>query len=80
MRWKAYVSKKFLKKSQLELRATMFDILNQNKGFDRDAKNGTTYENRYNTIGQYGMLSLIWNFTKAGIAAAPPTGGVMITR
>jgi Outer membrane protein beta-barrel family len=80
MRWKAYVSKKFLKNSQLELRATMFDILNQNKGFERDATNGTTYENRYNTIGQYGMLSLIWNFTKAGIAAAPPTGGVMITR
>src|SRR5690606_6291216 len=29
-RWNAYVSKKFLKNDQLELRASVFDILNQN--------------------------------------------------
>lgn len=63
-RWNAYVSKKFLKNDKLELRAMMYDILNQNVGFNRYAINNDVAENNYNTIRRYGMLSLIWNFTK----------------
>lgn len=63
-RWNAYVSKKFLKNDQLELRAMVYDILNQNIGFNRYAVNNDVVENNYNTIRRYGMLSLIWNFTK----------------
>lgn len=63
-RWNAYVAKKFLKNDQLELRAMVYDILNQNIGFNRYANNNEITENNYNTIRRYGMISLIWNFTK----------------
>jgi hypothetical protein len=62
----AYVSKKFLKNGQLELKAYAYDILNQNKGFMRSAQGNMITQNNYNTITQYGMLSLVWNFTKMG--------------
>lgn len=63
-RWNAWVGKKFLKSDALELRASVFDILNQNIGFQRYGYGNTVSEQNYNTIQRYGMLSLIWNFTK----------------
>lgn len=68
-RWNAYVSKKFLKSDALELRASVFDILNQNIGFQRYGSGNTVNEQNYNTIRRYGMLSLIWNFTKTAAGA-----------
>lgn len=75
--WNAYVSRKFLKGDQLELRASAFDILNQNIGFSRIGYGNTVTEESYNTIRRYGMLSLIWNFTKSP-AAAPQADGMQI--
>lgn len=72
-KWNAYVSKKFLKNEQLELRAYMNDMLNQNLGFSRFGTGNTVTEQNYNTIRRYGMLSLVWNFTKA--PAAPTDAG-----
>ncbi|HRO42624.1 MAG TPA: TonB-dependent receptor [Flavipsychrobacter sp.] len=66
--WTAYLSKKFMKNNQLELRATAYDILNQNVGYRRFGIGGNITEQSYNTIRRYGMLSLIWNFTKAPAA------------
>lgn len=63
-RWNAYVSKKFLKNDQLELRANVFDILNQNLGFSRFATSNNITESNYNTIRRYGLIQLIWNFTQ----------------
>lgn len=78
--WNAYVSKKFLKGDALELRFTGYDILNQNKGFSRVAYANTVTEQNYNTIRRYGMLSLIWNFTKSAAAApAEEAGSFIIT-
>lgn len=68
-KWNAYVSQKFLKNDQLELRATVFDILNQNVGFSRNAQSNYITQDNYNTIRRYGLLSLIWNFTKSAKAA-----------
>lgn len=70
-KWNAYVAKTFLKNDQLELRASVFDILNQNIGFNRYANNNQITENNYNTIRRYGMISLIWNFTKMAAGATP---------
>lgn len=67
--WNAYVSRKFLKNNQLELRASVFDILNQNIGFNRFAQNNYVTEDKYNTIRRYGLLSLTWNFTKSPLTA-----------
>lgn len=70
LRWNAYISKKFLKNDQLELKASVFDILNQNLGFNRYAQNNYVYQDSYNTIRRYGLLSLTWNFTKTPMGAA----------
>ncbi|WP_276132745.1 TonB-dependent receptor [Polluticoccus soli] len=72
-KWNAYVSKKFLKNDQLELRASVFDILNQNIGFNRTANNNYITEDRYNTVRRYGLISLIWNFTKSPLTAPAET-------
>ena len=63
VKWNAYFSKKFLKKSDLELRVSVFDILNQNIGYARTAQGNIITQNNYNTIRRYGMINLVWNFT-----------------
>jgi hypothetical protein len=80
-RWNAWVSKKFLKSDALEVRASVFDILDQNSGYNRYGTGNTVTEENYSTIRRYGMLSLIWNFTKspAGTPAAE-SGGMIIRR
>ncbi len=62
IKWSAYASKKFLKKKELTLKISVFDILNQNLGFTRTAQGNMITQNNYTTIRRYGMLSLIWNF------------------
>jgi hypothetical protein len=71
IRWNAYAGKKFLKSHELELKISVFDILNQNIGFTRTAQAGILTQNSYSTIRRYGMISLVWNFTyKPAVAAA----------
>ncbi len=74
----AYIGKKLRKKSDIEIRASVFDIFNQNVGYDRNAQAGIITENTYNTIRRYGMLSLIWNFSHTPAGAPPPPGGGMM--
>ena len=69
--WNAFISQRFLKNDQLELRASVSDILNQNLGFNRNASNNFITEQNYNTIRRYGMLTLTWNFTKTAMGATP---------
>lgn len=78
-KWNAYVSKKFLKNDQLELRMSMFDILNQNLGFYRYAQNNYVTEDNYNTIRRYGLLSLTWNFTKSAAGVPQQESNIIIT-
>ena len=78
VKWNAYLGKKFLKKSQLEARVSVFDILNQNIGYSRNASSGVITQNTYNTIRRYGMLNLIWNFTHTPAGTPPPSGGGMM--
>ena len=63
VKWNAYVTKKFLKKSELAVKVAIYDILNQNIGYSRTATGNTISQNSYNTIRRYAMLSLVWNFT-----------------
>ncbi len=80
MLWNAYLSRKFLKKSNLELRASVFDILNQNIGYSRTAQAGIITEDAYNSIRRYGMMSFIWNFSSMPGGAPPPSGPMMMMR
>jgi hypothetical protein len=78
VKWNAFIGKKFLKKGELEVKANVFDILNQNLGYNRTAQNGVIAESNYNTIRRYGMLQVVWNFTHTPIGApAAPSAIIM---
>ena len=77
IRWNAWVEKKFLKKSQLAVQFTVFDILNQNLGFSRNASGNVITQNSYSTIRRYAMLNVVWNFAHTPAGAPPPQGGGM---
>ncbi len=69
--WNAYVEKKFMKNDALALRASINDILNQNKGYSRNIQPFSIEEKHYLTFQRYGLISLTWNFTNKGGAGAP---------
>ncbi len=67
--WNASVSKKFMKNT-LEADLGIKDILNQNRGFNRNFTSSSFTETYYNTLKRYWMLSVTWNFNSTG--AKPP--------
>jgi len=69
--WNAFIEKKFLKKDALTLRASINDILNQNKGYDRNIQPNAIVERHYLTFQRYGLITLTWNFNNRGGAGAP---------
>jgi hypothetical protein len=75
--WNAWFGKKFLKGDQLLIKISANDILNQNKGITRNVSSNFISQQTYSTIQRFFMLSVVWNFTKAG-TAAPTGGGMMI--
>ena len=64
--WNASLAKKFFKTENLKAQVQVYDLLNQNVGFDRSAYNGNITQSSYTTIKRYFMFSLIWDFTKMG--------------
>ncbi|RBL89337.1 TonB-dependent receptor [Chitinophaga flava] len=64
--WNASVNKKIGKKDALEVNVSVNDMLNQNIGFSRSVNSNFISQNTYSTIGRYGLVTLIWNFNKAG--------------
>ncbi len=68
--WNAALSRKILKNDAAEIRLSVFDLLNQNLGFNRSVTNTVISEEAYSTIRRYGLLSFIWNFT-----STPGAGG-----
>lgn len=68
--WNAYIEKKFFKKEQLTLRASVNDILDQNKGYSRTVQPNAVVERNYLTFQRYGLLTLTYNFNTSG--ATPP--------
>ncbi len=73
----AWFGKKLLKKDQLLIKISGNDILNQNKGINRNVSSNFISQTTNSTIQRYFMLSFVWNFTKAG-GAAPVNNGMII--
>lgn len=69
--WNGYLGRKILKKDKGLIKLYVYDLLNQNKGYDRELNTNVITERNYNTINRYFMLSFVWNFSKtaAGIPA-----------
>jgi len=64
--WNASVQKKFLKTDELILKIQANDLLDQNKGFNRNAHATGFTQTDYTTISRYFMFSIIWDFNKMG--------------
>ena len=60
--WNASLSQFLLKNKQLEIKLSVNDLLDNNKGFNRSVNSQEFSETKYNTIRRYTMLSLIYNF------------------
>ncbi len=65
--WNAWVGKKFLKKDALLIKVSGNDLLNQNIGFDRTVNSNYISQTTYGTIQRFFLVSVVWNFNKAGI-------------
>lgn len=67
--WNAWVGKKFFKGDAVLIKASANDLLNQNIGFNRQVNSNFILQSTYTTIQRFFMLSLVWNFNKAGTPA-----------
>ena len=76
--WNAYIEKKFFKSEQLVLRASINDILDQNKGYSRSVQPNAIVERNYLTFQRYGLLTLTYNFNTTGTKAPSSRGGGVI--
>lgn len=64
--WNAYVAKSFLKNKKGELRLTIYDLLNQNTGVERNVNGNFVQDTRYQVLNQYFMLTFTYNLNKFG--------------
>ncbi|HSB93091.1 MAG TPA: outer membrane beta-barrel protein, partial [Flavitalea sp.] len=71
IKWNAYIAQKFWKNNNGEIRFSVFDILDQNIGFSRNAQSNFIEENTYNTIRRYWLVSFTWNFSSNAIGNTP---------
>jgi len=65
--WNASVSRAFLKGNNLKFSISGYDLLNQNRRFDRSVAGNTFRQYTSTVIQRYFMVSLSWDFTKFGI-------------
>jgi hypothetical protein len=79
--WNGYIAYKMLKSKTLEWRASMNDILNQNKGYERSTTANYNTERNFQTLSRYWMIGMVWNFNTGPLATSqkgmggPPKGG-----
>lgn len=63
--WNAHITKR-LWKNAFEIDLGVFDILNQNRGYQRNFNSYTFTETYYNTLQRFWLLTFTWNFSKNG--------------
>ena len=62
-KWNAGLARKFFK-DELEVGITVTDILNQNRGYERNFNDYRYTETYYNTLKRYWLIGIEWNFNK----------------
>jgi hypothetical protein len=70
-KWNMDLTKRFFKGNDLEVKFGVYDILNQNRGFDRRFSSYSFTESVYTTLRRFWLLTLTWNISKNG---KPATG------
>ena len=64
--WQASISKGLLTNNRLRLKLSVFDLLNQNTGVQRQNAFNYLEENRANALGRYAMLSATFKIGRVG--------------
>ena len=64
--WNGYLIKRFFKENQFELKLQVNDILNQNKGYNRNFSSYSYTETYYETLKRFWLLTATWNISKNG--------------
>jgi hypothetical protein len=67
--WNAHVLKRLFK-NEYEVKFGIYDILNQNRGYDRNFSSSSFTETYFNTLKRFWLLTLTWNFSKNGKPAS----------
>ncbi len=62
-KWNAALKRKFFK-NELEAGLSVYDILSQNRGYERTFNDYRYTETYYNTLKRYWLLNVTWNFNK----------------
>ncbi len=65
--WNATLTKRIIK-NQLEFKIGIYDILNQNKGYQRNLNSYSFTESYYNTLKRFWLFKVTWNISKNGKA------------
>jgi len=73
--WNASFAKTFLKNNKGELRLSVFDLLKQNTGIQRDVNANYVQDTRYTVLQQYFMMTFTYNLSKFGSPSMGPGGG-----
>ena len=68
--WNASITKRLLKENKLELKLGLYDILNQNRGYQRNFNSYSFKETYYNTLRRFWLLTVTWNISKNGKPAS----------
>ena len=64
--WNGYIIKRFFKENQFELKFSVNDILNQNRGYSRNFSSYSYTETYYETLQRFWLVTATWNFSKNG--------------
>ena len=63
--WNATLIKRIMK-DELEFKIGVYDILNQNKGYQRNLNSYSFTETYYNTLKRFWLFTITWNISKNG--------------
>jgi hypothetical protein len=64
--WNASIIKRFLKDNKLEAKVGIYDILDQNRGYQRNFNSYSFTESYYTTLRRFWMVTLTYNISKNG--------------
>ncbi|MEO7312748.1 MAG: outer membrane beta-barrel protein [Chitinophagaceae bacterium] len=69
--WNASLAKGILKDKKGELKLSVYDLLNQNKGVSRNTTSNYIEDQTYSVLKRYLMLSFTYNLSKFGAGGMP---------
>jgi hypothetical protein len=64
--WNASVTKRMLKEDKMEVKFSVNDILDQNRGYSRNFSSYSFTESYYKTLRRFWLVTVTWNISKNG--------------